>query len=119
MITTVGIAKVAYDVIRAYRESQGQFHTPDWANATKQVKLDYYFISDFYLSGSFTPESAHWRWTHRMKATGWSFGHEMNKLERKHPLLASWSNLTSAQRTEWHLFKGVVDALNKPRTDIG
>lgn len=112
-ITETGaIARVAYEVIRAYCQSLGDNSQPAWEDAPQWQR-------DSALSGvgfhmvfpNASPAESHRVWMAQKMDEGWTYGPEKRPELKQHPCLVPFEELPREQQVKDFLFRGVVHAL--------
>lgn len=106
------IAKVTYEVNRAYCESMGDHSFGPWEEAPKWQKETHVQGVIFHLANPDKPPSASHESWYAMKVTaGWEYGPVKDPKKRTHPCMVPFDRLPKQQQAKDYLFKAVVDSL--------
>jgi hypothetical protein len=106
------VARIAYEINRAYCQAIGDHSQPSWDDAPKWQKDSPIAGVRFHAEnpGS-TPEASHENWMKQKLAEGWVYGEVKNPDAKTHPCIRPYYELHLTQRVKDHLFIAVVHAL--------
>lgn len=105
------IARVTYEVNRAYSEAMGDFpfapwdSAPDWQKETNRLGVL------FHMGGDFGPEASHESWRTQKFNDGWRWGAVKDPEKKEHPCMMDFADLPKEQQAKDFLFRAVVHAL--------
>lgn len=106
------IAKVCYEVNRAYCQALGDNSQPEWKDAPEWQKESARQGVLFYLSHPDAgPETMHENWMNHKIANGWTHGLEKSAELKQHPCIVVFSLLPKEQQAKDFIFRAVVHAL--------
>ena len=106
------IARVAYEVNRAYCESLGDMSfgawedAPDWQKSTLVNGVVYHLDHP-----DATPEGSHENWLAFKAKEGWTHGPVKDPVKKTHPCFVPFSALPQDQKSKDYLFRQVVHSL--------
>ena len=106
------IARVAYNVNRAYCEAMGDRSfgpwdlAPDWQKDANRAGVKFHLENP-----DAPPRASHESWRDMKTADGWKYGPVKNTDKKEHPCMMPFAALPPEQRAKDHLFKAVVDSL--------
>lgn len=110
------IARIAYEVNRAYCDAAGDVAIPagpPWDEQDTEGQRRYYVAARAYLADpNMTDEQAHEMWVAARLNDGWVFGETLDPQLRRHPCMVPWVELPEAQQLKVRLAKAVVFAAN-------
>lgn len=109
------VARVAYEVGRAYCESQGDFSQPAWEDAPSWQIDSAMARVNLHWEQDVGPEVSHAAWMARMHAEGWRYAPNLDPAHKVHPRLLPYEQLVAEQRVDGFLFRAVVHALRPPK----
>lgn len=105
------IARVTYEVNRAYCEAMGDSSfapwdsAPDWQKETNRLGVL------FHMGGDFGPEASHESWRTQKFNDGWRWGAVKDPEKKEHPCMMDFADLPKEQQAKDFLFRAVVHAL--------
>ena len=106
------IARVAYNVNRAYCEALGDFSFSDWEEAPDWQRETCIAGVEFHLANpDASPSASHESWLAEKVATGWQYGPEKDPEKKEHPCMVAFNQLPREQRAKDYLFTAVVKSL--------
>lgn len=106
------IARVAYEVNRAYCQSMGDSsqvpweEAPEWQRASAMLGVRLH--SDNPNAG---PKGSHESWMAQKVADGWTYGPEKRPDLKQHPCILPFDQLPREQQAKDFIFRAVVHAL--------
>lgn len=110
-MTLEQIAKIAHEVSRVWYRYNGDTKQPSWDEIPDQQKQSMMDGVRFILNNpDVGPELQHDRWLESKKAEGWSYGPEVDVLQKEHPCFVPFSDLSREQQFKDVLFGTVVRA---------
>ncbi len=112
------IARLAYEVNRAYCVSLGDSFQPSWEQAPEQLRQNVRDDVARYLNGDHGPEAAHEAWRAKKLADGWRHGHEQNDVHKTDPHLLPFSQLGQEQQAKEYIFHAVVMGVARLLLDV-
>jgi len=105
------IAKVAYEVDRAYRSALGEKDIPEWDKAPSEMKKKMMEGVAFRKGNQTPPNEIHNNWILFMTDKGWKYGETYNEEEKTHPNMIPFSDLPEEQKAKDHIFGAIVNSL--------
>lgn len=115
-MTLEEIAKVAYEVNRAYCESIDNPSGSPWNYADKWQKESAISGVKYRLENpNATPEDQHEKWCESKLKDGWKYGILKDEESKEHPCLIPYNLLSSKQKSKDHIYVAVVDTLLQMR----
>lgn len=106
------IAKISYQVNRAYCESLGDFSFGPWEDAPEWQRAANRAGVNFHLSNPDEPaRRSHESWAAQKIADGWSYGPVKDPDKKRHPCLVPFEQLPKDQQAKDFIFKAVVESL--------
>lgn len=106
------IARVTYEVNRAYCQSLGDFSFGPWEEASAFQRAANRAGVNFHLANPEAPPSeSHESWAAQKFAAGWKYGPVKDEKKKEHPCLLPFEDLPREQQAKDFLFKAVVDSL--------
>ena len=111
------IARVTYNVNRAYCEALGDFSFAPWEYAEEWQKAANRAGVEFHLANpDAQPNASHESWAAQKFADGWSYGSVKDPEKKQHPCLIPFEHLPRDQQAKDFLFKAVVESLKEMLT---
>ena len=111
-MTIEDIARVTYDVNRAYCKALGDDSFGPWDSAPEWQKETCRAGVKFHLENPDAPVSAsHKSWLAQKVAEGWKYGPVKDAEKKEHPCMMPFAALPREQRAKDYLFKAVVESL--------
>jgi hypothetical protein len=111
-VTREDIAKVSYQVNRAYCESLGDFSFGPWEEAPEWQRAANRAGVNFHLCHPEAPPSvSHEAWLAMKVADGWTWGPKKDPVKKEHPCIDSFLRLPRSQQAKDFIFKAVVESL--------
>jgi hypothetical protein len=110
-ISLEDVARVAYEVNRAYCQALGDDSQPAWEAAPKWQRDSVRMGVDLHMSGDHGPEASHASWMKQKLAEGWVYGPEKDPERRQHPCMVPFDQLPREQQAKDFIFRAVVHAL--------
>lgn len=113
-MTKKDIARIAYNVNRAYCKSLGDHsfgpweEAPDWQKNTCRLGVEFHIANP-----DATPSASHESWFALKAAEGWKFGPIKDPGKKEHPCMVPFDRLPRQQQAKDHLFKAVVESLRR------
>ena len=104
------IARLCYEVNKAYCESLGDYSFLDWDNAPdwqKETILD--GVRLHLQDSSLTPEKSHENWLKHKEKEGWKYGEIKNPEKKEHPCFVPYDKLPPEQKAKDYIFKAICD----------
>lgn len=109
--TTEQIARVAWAVKQAMQDILGDAHvSPPWWTISAADKAEFLGAVKLALGG-ITPRQLHESWMAYKFASGWRYGEKVDDVEKTHPYLVDWDQLTPQQRDKDRMFCAVARCL--------
>lgn len=106
------IAKVAYEINRAYCEALGDTSQPAWEQAPNWQRDSAINGVRFHLDNpNASPSHSHESWLTEKAATGWKYGPVKAPEAKEHPCFVPYDELPVEQRAKDYLFRAVVHVL--------
>ena len=105
------IARVGYEVNRAYCESLGDDSQLEWEEVAEWQRESVRMCVDMYLSCDFSPRASHESWMMQMQTDGWVYGPVKDVRRREHPCMVPFEELPREQQSKDFIFRAVVHAL--------
>jgi hypothetical protein len=106
------IARVCYEVNRAYCAALGDLSHQPWEETTIELRESAHRGVLLHLQDStLTPEKSHEAWMAQKLADGWVYGEKKDPEAKTHPCIKPYAELPQEQRVKDWLFKGVVASL--------
>lgn len=106
------VAKVAYEVNKAYCEAIGDYSQPEWNDAPDWQRDSVINGVEFHLlNPDASPSDSHNNWLKRKLAEGWTYGEVKNLEKKEHPCCVEYEKLPLEQRVKDYLFKQIVLSL--------
>ena len=109
------IAKIAYEINKAYCESHGDFsfihsweEVPDWQKSTLLAGVHFHLHHP--TAG---PEASHESWMKHKLQDGWMYGPVKNPDKKEHPCLVPFTSLPVHQQAKDFLFRQIVHSLSE------
>jgi len=104
-----GIAKIAHEANRAYRDEIGEDPGPSWVDAPDWQKESVIDGVLGWLQGSIdTPEDSHQSWLDLKIENGWEYGPVKDPEAKTHPCLMPYADLPEEQKLKDSLFSTIV-----------
>lgn len=108
------IAKIAYEVVRSYCESVGDYTVDEWDKADKYVRDETILKVEMIIDNmAWSPEHAHEVWLDIMIDKGWIHGDVISWDAQEHPHISPYESLPQLYRITLEIFWGVVKELHK------
>lgn len=105
------IARVCHEVNKAYCEALGDNSQPTWEAAPEWQRESARMGVDLHLSGDFGPEASHISWMSQKLNDGWKYGVDKDPVNKTHPCLVPFDQLSPEQQAKDYIFRAVVHAL--------
>ena len=106
------IARVAYEVNRAYCQALGDISQLAWDDAPEWQKSSVLSGVSLHLyNPDVGPEASHENWVAQKLAEGWVYGPVKNPDAKEHPCIVPYSELPPHQQAKDFIFRSVVRAL--------
>lgn len=106
------IAKVCYEVNKAFCESIGDFSQPSWDKASEWQKESVINGVTFHLENpNSKPSDSHNNWMKKKLENGWKFGEVRNPETKEHPCIVPYDELPLNQKSKDYLFIAVVRSM--------
>lgn len=110
--TIVNVARIAYEVNRAYCESLGDHSQPKWEYAAAWQRDSVVNGVRFHLlNPSAGPEASHNNWMKEKIDQGWKYGIKRDSEKREHPCLVPFDDLLPTQQAKDFIFRAVVHSI--------
>lgn len=107
------IAKVAYEVVRAYCESQGDFTVDEWNRADKRIREETVLKVEMIIDNmAWSADHAHEVWMDMMIDNGWIHGDVVDWTKLQHPHIAPYECLPEIYRATLEIFWATVKELS-------
>lgn len=111
-MTTERIARVAYEVNKAYCEAIGDRSQLPWDQAHEWQKTSVIKGVEMHLiNPDATPEQSHESWLKEKSENGWKYGPVKDAEKKEHPCFLPYSELPEKDKVKDHLFRQVVHSL--------
>lgn len=111
-MTREDIAKVTYQVNRAYCESLRDFSFGPWEDAPEWQKVANRAGVNFHLSHPAAAASeSHESWRDMKTRDGWKYGLVKDAEKKEHPCMVPFHSLPVDQQAKDYIFKAVVESL--------
>jgi len=108
----INIARICYEVNRAYCESMGDMSQPLWKDAEEwQSESVIKGVTLHLANPDVTPEDSHNGWMEEKEANGWAHGEVKDPEKKLHPCFMPYKDLPQEEKTKDYLFTGVVRAM--------
>ena len=106
------VARVTYNVNRAYCEALGDHSFGPWEDAPEWQKAANRAGVIFHLTNpDASPSASHESWAAQKFADGWRYGPAKDPEKKQHPCLAAFVDLPRDQQAKDYLFRAVVESL--------
>lgn len=106
------IARIAYEINRAYCASLGDDSQVPWEDAEDWQKESTLAGVAMHLANpDATPEQSHEAWLQHKLADGWTYGETKDPEKKLHPCCVPYDELPQEQKSKDYLFKAVVAVL--------
>jgi hypothetical protein len=105
------IAKVVYEVNRAYRAAIQEDPGPAWEDKDIDSKKAMSHAVNYHRHITMTFCDAHELWMKHMIEQGWKWGAQKDTKHKLHPCLVNWNALPQSQRVKDVLFVTLVRLL--------
>lgn len=103
------IARLCYEVNRAYCLSIGDNSQPKWEDAAEWQKESVINGVKFHLENQASPEESHENWMKEKVESGWVYGETKDPEKKTHPCLVPYDQLPVEQRAKDYIFKAIVE----------
>ena len=111
-MNTEQIARVAYEVNRAYCQALGDNSQPKWEDAPQWQRDSAMLGVQLHTENpNAGPQASHESWMAQMVAYGWVYGPEKRPEAKEHHCIVAFDQLTREQQAKDYIFRGVVHAL--------
>ena len=111
-MTREDIAKVSYEVNRAYCESLGDHSFGPWEEAPEWQKIANRAGVAFHLCHpAALPSASHESWLEMKEKDGWVWGPRKDPEKKEHPCMVPFHRLPQDQQSKDFIFKAVVESL--------
>lgn len=118
-MNAIDIARVAYEINRAYCQALGEDPLPAWEEASNWQQASAVKGVQFHLADPDAgPAASHESWMSEKLAGGWEYGPVKDPERKQHPHLVPFESLPAAQQAKYHLFHAVVRALRGHLGDV-
>lgn len=105
------IAKVAYELNRAYCSAIGETVGPAWDDAEMEDRLALSQAVNFHRHSTLSFAESHELWMKHKIEAGWQWGANKDTRHKLHPCLVHWNALPQSQRLKDVLFTTIVKLL--------
>lgn len=106
------IAKVCYEVNKAYCESIGDNSQPLWSEAPEWQKSSVINGVNFHLlNPDAKPSDSHENWLKQKQDEGWKYGPVKNPETKEHPCFVPYDQLPTEQKSKDYIFRQVIHSL--------
>lgn len=106
------IARLAYEVNRAYCAALGIISQPPWEEAPGGLQNSIMKAVDLRLAAPEAgPEASHEAWMAEKEAEGWAFGLVKDEENKTHPCMVPFADLPKEQQAKDYIFMAVVKAM--------
>lgn len=113
-LDVIDIARVTYEVNRAYCQSIGDNSFSEWGDAPDWQKSTNIRGVEFHIQNpSASPSASHESWLKQKEEEGWKYGPVKNPETKEHPCFVPYDQLPQEQRAKDYLFRQVVHSLKK------
>jgi hypothetical protein len=109
------IAKIAYEVNRAYRAAISEDPGPAWDDADIELQRSMSHAVNYHRHVTLSFADSHELWMKHKIEEGWKWGAQKDTKHKLHPCLVNWNALPQSQRVKDVLFTTIVRLLR----DIG
>lgn len=108
----VDIAKIVYNVNKAFCESTGDFTNVSWDDTSTETRdLAVLVIRHKMLNPRMTPEHIHNTWLVEMVRRGWRYGEMKNAEAKTHPGMCPYDMLSKDQQTKDKLVNTIIESV--------
>ncbi len=108
------IARVCYEVIRAYCQAMGDFTRPNWEHAEDWLKAFVIREVQFFIDNpKALPSAFHETWLKEKTAEGWKYGAVEDVVLKEHPYCVPYWGLSKEHRVKDFIFEAIVRELLK------
>jgi hypothetical protein len=105
------IAKVCYEVNRAYCQALGDHSQSTWEYAPEWQRASVRMGVDLHTMGDFGPEASHISWMKQKLEEGWVYGEVKDPEKKEHPCMVPFDLLPPEQRAKDYIFMTIVHQL--------
>lgn len=106
------IARVCYEVNRAYCQALGDNSQPPWDDAPEWQRKSVISGVNFHLGHPEAgPEASHNSWLAEKERDGWIFGETRDAEEKTHPCIVPFEQLPVEQQAKDFIFRAIVHAI--------
>ena len=110
-LTIHQIAKIAYEVNRAYCTAIGDHSQPKWEDAPEWQRKSATNGVIAHLEKALSPAESHALWLKEKQDAGWKYGEYKDLELKRHPCCVPYDQLPLQERVKDYLFAAVVAAL--------
>jgi hypothetical protein len=104
-----GIARVCYEVNRAYCQAIDDWDFPPWTEAPQWAKDTCMDGVRFHLDNpKATVSQSHENWLKKKEEEGWTYGEVKDTELKKHPCIVPFDELPEKQRAKDYIFRQIV-----------
>lgn len=108
------IAKICYEVNRAYCESHADLSLPSWEDSEEWQRTSVVDGVNFHLNNpDASPGASHKNWIELKKKEGWKYGPEKQPLIKEHPCMVAFEDLPAEQQAKDYIFRQIVHSLKE------
>jgi len=107
------IARVCYEVNKAYCEALGDTSQVSWEAAPEWQRVSVRMGVYLHTMGDFDPETSHISWMNHKLGEGWKYGPRRDAEKKEHPCMVAFSDLPKEQQAKDYIFRAVVHALRE------
>ena len=113
-LAILGIAAIAHEVNRAYREALGESPSQPWGSAPENECSSAIDGVAFHLDHpDADPRRSHENWLAEKERAGWTYGPVKDAAKKEHPCFVPYDSLPVEQRAKDYIFRAVVHATAK------
>lgn len=112
MMRVEQIARVTYEVNRAYCESQGDHSFGPWEKAPGwQLAANIQGVEFMIANPGASPADSHESWLAQKRVDGWKYGPLKDAKKKEHPCYVPYDQLPPAQKAKDYIFLAIVRAI--------
>lgn len=105
------IARIVYELNRAYRAAISEREGPAWADLPQRQKDELARAVNFHRCNTVSFEASHEMWLKARSEEGWKWGPQKDERFKLHPCMVNWRALPTSQRVKDVLFVTLVKLL--------